>query len=1115
MMQWLSLMATKMMDSFTESANKVVMAAQKEARLLGHKYISTEHILLGLLGEASGLAAEVLQCAGIDLIVTRVQAEKLSGRGGGCSDLSYADLRFTCDAKNVLELSLKKAKRLGQDYVETTHLLLGLLRGSDGVVTHLIQNQGADVNKIREQVIRLVCGKIEGNVHYDDVPAEGSSKNNQMTVPVVSSNNDLCAKKDDKNQQTPALDNFGINLTKLAQEGKLHPFVGREEEVERVIQIICRRMKNNPCLVGEHGVGKAAIIEGLAQRILSGSVPEKLKGKKVIKLDVANFLYITSNQGNSEERTMCLFKEVEQSGDVILFVKQADILFEAKTNGARNFTCILKYALERGLIQCIFATTVNEHRKHMENDAAVIRMFQPVKVPEPSVEETIEILKGLRGTYETHYKLKYTDEALVAAATLSQQHVSDRFLPDKAIDLIDEAGSHVQLCHAKAKKSRNITLPSVTKFEIQHVVSSWTGVPVRDISSEEGERLLKLEEMLHKYVIGQDEAINAISRAIRRARVGLRNSRRPIASFMFTGPSGVGKTELAKALTNYFGSEDALIRLDMSEYMEKYTASRLIGTAPGYVGFEEGGQLTEAVRHRSHAVVLFDEIEKAHSEVFNLMLQILEDGRLTDGKGQTVNFKDTLIIMTSNLGNNIIEEGSGETKLVIDKDECFDHKRNLVMEELKNHFRPEFLNRFDEIIVFKQLTKLEVEQIANIMLKEVCERLKAKNMHLSVTCRFRDHVVHHGYNPRYGARQLRRTISRLLEDTLAERILMKEIKEGDSIVVDISVEGNVVVLNQKNATREDPSFRVMADSSSSSGSTSDPKPTDPSIYIPGPYRWDVLRKKTQRAHISQRIDAPLISALVERWRLETHTFHMTQGEMTITLQDVAGILGLPTDGFVVTGSTSEDWPAVFADVFGAIPLASEFHHSGDLCISFLDRLYTRWTDHVGDHDREIYFTKAHIARMLGCWLLADKSGGSNISCRLVPLLGGGFDEIGRFSWGYAVLAHLFRNLCECTDVGRSDMGGCYILLQIWAWIRFSPVAPPLPPHPEPGTHFGCQFNTVAKFKPHEVVHYRATLDTLCRDEVVWKPYIDSTPVVPLACCHTPYLLPHRRGMSTG
>ncbi|RYR79744.1 hypothetical protein Ahy_A01g004551 [Arachis hypogaea] len=680
---------------------------------------------------------------------------------------------------------------------------------------------------------------------------EGSPKNNiEMASSVVAQHKDLNQRINlDKNSKTPILDIYGTDVTKLAREGKLHPFVGRKEQLERVIKIICRLTKNNPCLVGEPGVGKTAIIEGLAHRILSGSVPQKLRGKKVIKLDVANFLYVIQSQGDFENIIKRIIKEVGQSGDVLLFVKEVQNIFETSSS-AQNFAYHLGHALERGVIQCIFATTMNEHRKHIENDATMNRLFQQIKVFEPSVEETIQILKGLRGIYESHHKLQYTDEALAAAANLSQQYISDRFLPDKAIDLIDEAGSHVQLCHAKEKNRQKV----VTKYDIQHVVSCWSGVPLKEVSMEEGENLLNLEHTLHKYVVGQNEAINSVCRAIRRARVGLRNSKRPIASFIFTGPSGVGKTEIAKALAAHcFGSQDALLRFDMSkyfnfisfmytcllystlnlvsftdlptiknifknknsdifcnigEYIDRATASRLIGAPPGYIGFDEGGQLTEAVRNRSHAVVLFDEIEKAHSDVFNLLLQILEDGRLTDGKGQTVDFKSTLIIMTCNIGNNIIVESHKQlcdstNNNNDDDDDSFEHRKSLVIEEVKQHFRPEFLNRVDEIIVFKTLTRFEVEQIANLMLGDVSQRLKGnKDIHLSVTCRFRDRVVEHGYDPIYGARPLRRTISRLLEDTLAEKMLMKEIREGDSVVVDTNIEGNVVVLNQNSALRE-------------------------------------------------------------------------------------------------------------------------------------------------------------------------------------------------------------------------------------------------------------------------------------------------------------------------
>ncbi|XLR06589.1 hypothetical protein S83_034527, partial [Arachis hypogaea] len=683
--------------------------------------------------------------------------------------------------------------------VDTIHLLLALLLGSDRMVTRLIENQGADV-------IRLVEGQVKEIFVAPPTIDEGSPKNyNEMASSVVAQHKGLNQRINlDKNSKTSILDIYGTDLTKLAREGKLHPFVGRKEQLERVIKIICRLTKNNPCLVGEPGVGKTAIIEGLAHRILSGSVPQKLRGKKVIKLDVANFLYVTQSQGDFENIIKRIIKEVGQSGDVLLFVKEVQNIFETSSS-AQNFAYHLGHALERGVIQCIFATTVNEHRKHIENDATMNRLFQQIKVFEPSVEETIQILKGLRRIYESHHKLQYTDEALAAAANLSQQYISDRFLPDKAIDLIDEAGSHVQLCHAKEKNRQKV----VTKCDIQHVVSCWSGVPLKEVSMEEGENLLNLEHTLHKYVVGQNEAINSVCRAIRRARVGLRNSKSPIASFIFTGPSGVGKTEIAKALAAHcFGSQDALLRFDMSEYIDRATASRLIGAPPGYIGFDEGGQLTEAVRNRSHAVVLFDEIEKAHSDVFNLMLQILEDGRLTDGRGQTVDFKSTLIIMTCNIGNNIIVESHKQlcdstNNNNDDDDDSFEHRKSLVIEEVKQHFRPEFLNRVDEIIVFKTLTRFEVEQIANLMLGDVSQRLKGnKDIHLSVTCRFRDRVVEHGYDPIYGARPLRRTISRLLEDTLAEKMLMKEIREGDSVVVDTNIEGNVVVLNQNSALRE-------------------------------------------------------------------------------------------------------------------------------------------------------------------------------------------------------------------------------------------------------------------------------------------------------------------------
>ncbi|RYR66429.1 hypothetical protein Ahy_A03g012403 isoform B [Arachis hypogaea] len=660
----------------------------------------------------------------------------------------------------------------------------------------------------------------------------------------------------------PTLEEYGTNLTKLAEEGKLDPVVGRQQQIERVTQILGRRTKNNPCLIGEPGVGKTAIAEGLAQRIANGDVPETIEGKKVITLDMGLLVAGTKYRGEFEERLKKLMEEIKQSDEIILFIDEVHTLIGAgAAEGAIDAANILKPALARGELQCIGATTLDEYRKHIEKDPALERRFQPVKVPEPTVDETIQILRGLRERYEIHHKLRYTDEALVAAAQLSHQYISDRFLPDKAIDLLDEAGSRVRLQHAqlpeeakeldkevrqivkekeeavrnqdfekagelrdremdlkaqisalvekgkemsKAESEAGDAGPVVTEVDIQHIVSSWTGIPVEKVSTDESDRLLKMEETLHKRVIGQDEAVKAISRAIRRARVGLKNPNRPIASFIFSGPTGVGKSELAKALAAYyFGSEEAMIRLDMSEFMERHTVSKLIGSPPGYVGYTEGGQLTEAVRRRPYTVVLFDEIEKAHPDVFNMMLQILEDGRLTDSKGRTVDFKNTLLIMTSNVGSSVIEKGGRKIGFDLEydeKDSSYNRIKSLVTEELKQYFRPEFLNRLDEMIVFRQLTKLEVKEIADIMLKEVFERLKAKDIDLSVTERFRERVVEEGYNPSYGARPLRRAIMRLLEDSMAEKMLAREIKEGDSVIVDADSDGNVIVLNGSSGT---------------------------------------------------------------------------------------------------------------------------------------------------------------------------------------------------------------------------------------------------------------------------------------------------------------------------
>ncbi|XP_042001187.1 ATP-dependent Clp protease ATP-binding subunit ClpA homolog CD4B, chloroplastic-like [Salvia splendens] len=826
-----------MFERFTEKAIKVIMLAQEEARRLGHNFVGTEQILLGLIGEGTGIAAKVLKSMGINLKDARVEVEKIIGRGSG---FVAVEIPFTPRAKRVLELSLEEARQLGHNYIGSEHLLLGLLREGEGVAARVLENIGADPSNIRTQVIRMVGESAEAV----GAGVGGGSSGNKM----------------------PTLEEYGTNLTKLAEEGKLDPVVGRQDQIERVTQILGRRTKNNPCLIGEPGVGKTAIAEGLAQRIATGDVPETIEGKKVITLDMGLLVAGTKYRGEFEERLKKLMEEIKQSDEIILFIDEVHTLIGAgAAEGAIDAANILKPALARGELQCIGATTLDEYRKHIEKDPALERRFQPVKVPEPTVDETIQILKGLRERYEIHHKLRYTDESLVAAAQLSYQYISDRFLPDKAIDLVDEAGSRVRLRHAQLpeeareleRELRQITKekneavrgqdfekagelrdremdlkaqisalvdknkemskaeseagdggPVVTEVDIQHIVSSWTGIPVEKVSTDESDRLLKMEETLHTRVIGQDEAVKAISRAIRRARVGLKNPNRPIASFIFSGPTGVGKSELAKALAAYyFGSEEAMIRLDMSEFMERHTVSKLIGSPPGYVGYTEGGQLTEAVRRRPYTVVLFDEIEKAHPDVFNMMLQILEDGRLTDSKGRTVDFKNTLLIMTSNVGSSVIEKGGRRIGFDLDydeKDSSYNRIKSLVTEELKQYFRPEFLNRLDEMIVFRQLTKLEVKEIADIMLKEVFERLKTKEIELQVTERFRDRVVDEGYNPSYGARPLRRAIMRLLEDSMAEKMLAREIKEGDSVIVDVDSDGNVIVLNGSSGTPPEP-----------------------------------------------------------------------------------------------------------------------------------------------------------------------------------------------------------------------------------------------------------------------------------------------------------------------
>ncbi|HEY9810921.1 MAG TPA: ATP-dependent Clp protease ATP-binding subunit [Halomicronema sp.] len=810
-----------MFERFTEKAIKVIMLAQEEARRLGHNFVGTEQILLGLIGEGTGVAAKVLKSMGVNLKDARIEVEKIIGRGSG---FVAVEIPFTPRAKRVLELSLEEARQLGHNYIGTEHLLLGLIREGEGVAARVLENLGVDLSKVRTQVIRMLGETAEATI---GAPA-GRTK-------------------------TPTLDEFGSNLTQMAAEGKLDPVVGRSKEIERVIQILGRRTKNNPVLIGEPGVGKTAIAEGLAQRIANNDVPDILEDKRVVTLDIGLLVAGTKYRGEFEERLKKIMDEIRSAGNVILVIDEVHTLIGAgAAEGAIDAANILKPALARGELQCIGATTLDEYRKHIERDAALERRFQPVMVGEPSVPETIEILFGLRERYEQHHKLKISDAALEAAAKLSDRYISDRFLPDKAIDLIDEAGSRVRLLTsqlppaakeldkelrqvlkekddavraqdfdragelrdremeikaeirtiAQTKKTETRTgdevSPVVTEEDIAHIVASWTGVPVNKLTESESEKLLHMEDTLHQRLIGQEEAVKAVSRAIRRARVGLKNPNRPIASFIFSGPTGVGKTELTKALAAYFfGSEEAMIRLDMSEYMERHTVSKLIGSPPGYVGYNEGGQLTEAVRRRPYTVVLFDEIEKAHPDVFNMLLQILEDGRLTDAKGRTVDFKNTLLIMTSNIGSNVIEKGGSSFGFEFADNQAeaqYNRIRSLVNEELKRFFKPEFLNRLDEIIVFRQLNKEEVTQIAEIMLRDVFKRLTEQNISLEVTDRFKERLIKEGYNPSYGARPLRRAIMRLLEDVLAEEILSGQVKDGDTAVVDVNEEGQIKVL---------------------------------------------------------------------------------------------------------------------------------------------------------------------------------------------------------------------------------------------------------------------------------------------------------------------------------
>jgi ATP-dependent Clp protease ATP-binding subunit ClpC len=797
-----------MFERFTDRARRVVVLAQEEARLLNHNYIGTEHILLGLIHEGEGVAAKALESMGISLERVRQQVEEIIGAG---QSPPSGHIPFTPRAKKVLELSLREALQLGHNYIGTEHILLGLIREGEGVAAQVLVKLGADLGRVRQQVIQLLSGYSGSK----ETAGAGGGETPQGSL---------------------VLDQFGRNLTQLARENKLDPVIGREKEIERVMQVLSRRTKNNPVLIGEPGVGKTAIVEGLAQRIVRGEVPETITDKQLYTLDLGALVAGSRYRGDFEERLKKVLKEIKTRGDIILFIDELHTLVGAgAAEGAIDAASILKPMLARGELQTIGATTLDEYRKHLEKDAALERRFQPIKVPEPSVAHTIDILKGLRDRYEAHHRVQITDQGLVAAANLADRYISDRFLPDKAIDLIDEAGSRLRIrrmgappdyreledriVEVRRQKEESIeaqdferaagfrddekrlmaeksekeidwrsaqgeTLAEVNEEEIAEVLSSWTGIPVTSLTEEETAKLLRMEDEMHRRIVGQHDAIAAVSRSIRRTRAGLKDPKRPAGSFIFLGPSGVGKTETAKALAEFlFGDEDALIQLDMSEYMEKHTVSRLVGSPPGYVGYEEGGQLTEAVRRRPYAVVLLDEIEKAHPDVFNTLLQILEDGRLTDAQGKTVDFKNTVIIMTSNLGTHNLRKpamgfGQGSSDLTYEK------MKERVQDELKRHFRPEFLNRIDEVIVFHELEKVEVKEIVALMIRRVEEQLRSQDVEIELTDAAKDFLVAKGYDPALGARPLRRAIQRFVEDPLSEKILWKEFDAGETIIVD-------------------------------------------------------------------------------------------------------------------------------------------------------------------------------------------------------------------------------------------------------------------------------------------------------------------------------------------
>ncbi len=806
-----------MFNRFTERARKVIVYAKEESRRFNHDYIGTEHLLLGLIREGEGVAASVLQKLGLDLESIRIEIEKLVQPGPQTQVVG--DIPFTPRSKKALELAAEEARALGHNYIGTEHLLLGLVKEGEGMAYRVLLNLGLDLGKLRNEVMELLGSGIPG---YGQQPQQGGA-----------APQDPSAKPTGK---TPAIDAYGRNLNKLAKDGKLDPVIGRKNEIERVVQVLSRRTKNNPVLLGEAGIGKTAIVEGLAQQIVAGDVPEVLREKTIVVLDLAMMVAGTKYRGQFEERIKAVMEELKRNGRIILFIDEIHTLVGAgAAGGAIDAANILKPALARGEIQCIGATTLDEYRKNIEKDAALERRFQTIMVLPPSVEQTVLILKGLRDRYEAHHRVKYSDESLEAAAKLSERYISGRFLPDKAVDIIDEAGASARLkamvtpddikqmeeeiencrkekesyikrqdfekaasmrdaereVRERMEKRRNEWMTSrddknlsIGEEDIARVVSQWTGVPLIRLEEKESERLLKMEKYLDDAVVGQEEPINAIARAVRRSRAGIKNPRRPIGSFIFLGPTGVGKTLLARELSKFmFGDENALIQIDMSEYMDKYNVSRLVGAPPGYVGYEEGGQLTEKVRRRPYSVVLLDEIEKAHADVFNILLQVLEEGRLTDSLGRTVDFRNTMIIMTSNIGADMLRKQGSLGFATRTEEDTYDKMKEKLLNDVKRHFKPEFLNRIDDIIVFKSLTKEHLYKIIQLEITEVSTRLKDKNIVIDITPEAVDFLIEKGFDPVFGARPLKRTIQRFLEDPLSEALISGTFKDGGKIVV--------------------------------------------------------------------------------------------------------------------------------------------------------------------------------------------------------------------------------------------------------------------------------------------------------------------------------------------